>query len=232
MKVGTDSLLLGSWAVGRLKQDGTGMSTLLRCLDIGAGSGLLSLMLAQWAGRNMQGLAIEIDPKACEQARQNIASSPWRGAIDVLLADAREFSAAKTFDVIISNPPYFPEETLPKNAFEQQTSQRRIARNQHSLSVLALCKIVAKMLAPRGKFFVVLPASEAQELELAIQTLGLFRHATCRVSTMQGKPASRLLIQIGKSPEQCTFSDLNVYTAERVYTEEYKTVCKDYYLNF
>lgn len=232
MKVGTDSLLLGSWAVERLSRQFGNLQQTVNCLDIGTGSGLLSIMLSQWSEPFMSGCAVEIDTHACRQARLNIAASPWPESVTVFETDIQSFQPEITFDVIISNPPYFPEVNSLTNAYRQQSPERFKARNQENLSLGDLCASVQRLLSNSGAFYAVLPASEHTRFTQVLNDVQLYCQEHCWVSTLADKPASRILYEVVKQPCRARNSELNIYSENRVYTQEYKQLCKDYYLHF
>ncbi|MDO5333018.1 MAG: methyltransferase, partial [bacterium] len=154
MKIGTDAVLLGAWA---FEASGFGASSDLRALDIGCGTGVLSLMLAQ-RFTGMSVLGIDIDAEAAAEAAANFSRSPWAARLEALQTDFREFATsgeAGIYDIIISNPPFFT------GGAEAPDDARRIARHQESLGLHDLMEGATHVLAPEGILAVVLPADKA-----------------------------------------------------------------------
>lgn len=144
MKVGTDGILLGAWAP---------VAGVKRCLDIGAGSGLLALMLAQRTDDSVMIDAVELESEAAAQAQENINQSPWAERINVHTADIQQWITQQTvrFDLIISNPPYYQQ------GVECSTPQREQARYTTTLDHPSLLTCAAECITEEGFFCVVLP---------------------------------------------------------------------------
>ena len=144
MKVGTDGVLLGAWA---------NTDNAKRILDIGTGTGVIALQMAQ---RNpvAQIHAVEIDETAAHRARANFDLSPWAERMNVEQTAVQEFSPAEKFDLIVSNPPYFVDSLLPPDA------KRSTARHTHDLSFEELDSAVCQLLADDGLFALILPVTE------------------------------------------------------------------------
>lgn len=188
MKVGTDGVLLGAWAM--LDEQGaahTGKTT-GAVLDIGTGSGLVALMLAQ---RFPQAEidAIDIEPSAVEQACYNFLQSPWKERVRSFLSPLQEWQTEKRYDLIVSNPPYF------QNSLKNPDKGRELARHTDSLTYAELLRYSAQLLAPEGVTAFILPA----ESEDDIIRLGISEHLSCtrltRVYSKAGKPTKRILIE-------------------------------------
>ena len=157
MKVGTDGVLLGAWVA--LPDEGGAV------LDIGTGTGLLALMVAQRSAESRI-VAVEIEPQAAEQAAANVAASRWSERIEVVCADVRDYSPSGTFDLIISNPPYFSA------SLHSPDAARNLARHSDTLSLGALASAAVRMLSPRGRLAVVLPADSEQQSQLVMMHQG------------------------------------------------------------
>src|SRR5688572_23512187 len=159
MKVCTDSCVLGAWAeVEKAKQ----------ILDIGAGTGLLSLMVAQRSDAGIT--AVEIDAAAAEQAQENIAESPWKNRIVLAKKSLQEFGKinTQTFDVIICNPPFFQASLRSPNA------AKTIAKHTQELPFEDILTFVLKFLNPEGVFYLLLPPAEAEIFRKLAQSVKLF----------------------------------------------------------
>ncbi|MBR4969588.1 MAG: methyltransferase [Alistipes sp.] len=215
MKVGTDGVLLGAWA------DCEGAK---RILDIGTGTGVIALMLAQ---RNSQAAihAVEIDETATRRARSNFDLSPWAERLTVENCAVQEFTPAEKFDLIVSNPPYFVDSLLPPDA------KRSTARHTHDLSFEELDKTVCRLLADEGRFALILPTAEFDRY-LAITQLHLIRR--CDMHPTTGAATKRVMAEFAK----CEAADAKheTITIEQDkrgdYTAEYRALTKDFYLKF
>ena len=215
MKVGTDGVLLGAWAP---------VQNAKYILDVGAGSGLISLQLAQrnpWASIT----SIEIDPAAAAQAKENIQSSPWSDRMEVICSDFRDYHAENKFDLIVSNPPYFVD------SLECPDRQRTAARHNNSLSYEDLLEGVSGLLTENGFFTVVIPADVAERVKKIASIKKLYAVRQLNVITKPGGIPKRVLITFSFSNQECIVEELLTELARHQYSEEYMTLTRDYYLN-
>jgi tRNA1Val (adenine37-N6)-methyltransferase len=143
MKVTTDACLFGAWVVNKVKSE---KSKIKSVLDIGTGTGLLSIMLAQ-KNPEIKIDAIEIDKDAAEQAKINAGSSPWKEQINIIQDDVKAFSFEKEFDLIISNPPFY------ENEIRSATDSKNVAHHSENLTLKELLVIIKENLTKRGSFF-------------------------------------------------------------------------------
>ncbi len=244
MKVNTDGVLLGAWM--------TIQPTDRTLLDVGTGSGVIALMAAQRMAGLQQYLqrdaaelqkkdivitAIDIDKGSCEDAAKNFANSPWSANLKVLHCPFQELTQGK-YDIIFSNPPYFI------NSLKSPDSIRSNTRHTDTLSQSELIRCAMLLLAPGGRLALVLPAAES---ELLLEKVAFIRKHTkngehvlhlsrlCKVRTTESKPAKRYLMEFvldsAESKVQSHESEL-VMQKGPVYTEIYKTLTQDFYLNF
>ncbi|MDO8367145.1 MAG: methyltransferase [Saprospiraceae bacterium] len=219
--LGTDAVLLGAWA------DVQGAR---RFLDIGTGTGVVALMIAQRLSGtpNWDGLGIEIHPPSAELARENFADSPWAERLDIWAGSIQEFAQniADHYDLIVSNPPFFSElTTSPDKA-------RSLSRHTASLSPGDLLACVSQLLTAEGKFCVILPEREGQRLcELAVPQ-GLYWTRITEVRSRPGKPVERLLLQFEKSPYDFERADISIYGGKtgEGYSGEFQEFTRDFYL--
>ena len=215
MKVGTDGVLLGAWAAC----DGA-----KRILDIGTGTGVISLMLAQ---RNSEAEihAVEIDEIATKRARSNFDLSPWAERLEVENCAVQEFGADEKFDLIISNPPYFVDSLLPPDA------KRSTARHTHDLSFEELDKAVCRLLADEGRFALILPITEFEKY-LTITQLHLARR--CDVYPKVGAAIKRVMAEFAlHATAEVKHETITIEQDKRGdYTDEYRALTKDFYLKF
>jgi tRNA1Val (adenine37-N6)-methyltransferase len=217
MKVGTDSILLGAM---------TQVSQSNRILDIGSGCGLLSLMLAQRIQGHGEITAVEVDEAAATQARHNIALSPWPDTIKVVQSDINQFTAAQSFDLIISNPPYFVDSLLgPKEA-------RNVARHTGGLTQQQLLTSVNALLSVQGLFWVILPTKDAQQLIELSTAEGLHLQQLCEVYTVKHKPIHRYIMAFARfSRPGIVKSTIDVYGEKSQYTSQFIALTQNFYLN-
>lgn len=213
MKVGTDGVLLGAW---------TDVSKTHRVLDIGTGTGLVALMLAQRCEATI--IAIDIDKDAVGQAQENVLASPWRNRVEVGEQDVRSYETNMLFDTIVSNPPYFID------SMRCPDGQRSTARHTDTLHADELMEKVSELLTPEGKFSLILPFEQSEEVVWIAEGVGLYpsRH-TC-VITRPGLSPKRSLMEFGKIKGECMEDELTIELERHVYTEEYIALTKDFYL--
>jgi len=213
MKVGTDGVLLGAWA---------SVQGARRILDVGTGTGIIALMLAQRCGGAAQISAIDIDPGAVEEASDNFGASPWGESFREECISLQEFSAkadaAGTFDLIVSNPPYFV------GSLKAPDQRRSAARHTDTLEFRDLALAALKLLAPDGCLAVVYPVEEGMAFVAEAESLGLHLMRLCRVSTAAGKPAKRLLLEFSRTAASPLFEELSLDSPA------YRALTADFYL--
>lgn len=216
MKVGVDSVLLGAWA---------SVGDAASILDIGTGTGLLALMMAQRSEAEIT--AIEIDELAHSEATGNIAKSPWPDKIRVLHTSFQVFSeTCKTkFDHIITNPPYFENSTHPDN------KRRKNARHNDELPFADLINGCLQLLSEKGKLSVILPVNMAQGFIRLAFDKGLHMNRTLWVRHRPEKPFHRQLMEFSKNESPIEEVSL-VIEDHNGYTEEYKNLTREFYLAF
>lgn len=218
MKVGTDGVLLGAWV-----QVDSGTK---RVLDIGTGTGLIALMLAQRAGgAHVTGVDIEDVSQACE----NADASPWGSRVEVVQMSVQEFCADKQFDLIVSNPPFFVDSLTCPDA------GRTLARHAVSLPFGELRDAVVRLLSPSGSFSLILPTSESERfIAVCDGKLRLSRRTDVR-TTPGAAPKRALLTFVHEDGRQipALCGELTVGTGEHeCYTPEYRALTRDFYLKF
>tara|TARA_R100000935_G_scaffold27288_2_gene47435 strand:- start:13775 stop:14491 length:717 start_codon:yes stop_codon:yes gene_type:complete len=217
MKVGTDGVLLGAWvSIENSPQS---------ILDIGAGTGVISLQLAQ---RSLAETidAIEIDNDAYEQCTENFENSPWADRLFCYHASIQEFVSEieETYDLIISNPPFYSEN------FKSENSARDIARFTDALPFDHLAISASHLLSENGTFAVILPKKEETHfIEIAAKS-NLFPKRIC---TVKGTPTSeekRSLLEFTFQKNNPSLETLVLETKRHLYTKEYRDLVKDFYL--
>ncbi len=216
-KVGTDGVLLGAWA------DISGVRTIL---DIGTGTGLLALMLAQRSGARIT--AIEIDRPSYEEAGQNVAESPWSNRITVTHCSLQEFPADDKYDLVISNPPFF------KDSLRPVSESLSISKHDVLLSVDDLAVLVPLLMHKNSMFCLILPVRESYEFEKLGKANGLFLHSVVEIKPTPGHSVKRRLMQFGLSSAFMVVTDeLCIEKGDRHdYTQEYRELTRDFYLGF
>lgn len=220
MKVGTDGVLLGAWVgVGGAKS----------ILDIGTGSGVIAIMLAQRASEaTVHG--VEIDEASYTQAALNMGASPYADRLKAIHCSIQDYAAdekAPSYDLIVSNPPFFTGGTFSNN------ENRNNIRHTVKLPNGDLLHAVRKLLTEEGRFCVILPLIEGLRFKEMASRYHLYCSKMTEVIPRKGKPVERLLIQLerNKKPEQC--GGICMYeSGTSNYTAEYKALTRDFYLNF
>lgn len=212
LKVGTDAVVFGAWV------DYAGAH---RILDIGTGTGVLALIAAQ---RNAAAHvhAIEIDDAAAEQAAENAAASPWAGRIRVHRMDARRMKADAPFDLILCNPPYYSGSS-PADA-----ARSRVAKHGAELTFVELVEAVAGLLAPDGRFAVIIPADREAELVSLCAPHGLFPGRRCALRYVAHRPPKRVLLELRRDSSGCIEEELTVEgEGPKSFTPEARTLVAD-----
>ncbi len=218
MKVGTDAVLLGAWADVSLTNN---------ILDVGTGTGVIAIMLAQRC--NAKIVAIEIDNASYLQAIENVAHCPWRDLITLRKISFQEFQAESTlrFDLIICNPPYFI------NSLKTGNHTRNLARHNDSLSHNDLIIGANKLLSDTGKLCTIMPNDEGSVFIAEAAGKGLFCISKTNVRTIPHAPVKRILMEFSKLPAPCHENTINIGRGNHEeYPEKYKLLTKDFYLKF
>ncbi len=224
MKVGTDGVSLGAWAgQSLLSCDGQTGRIQLRMLDIGTGSGLIALMLAQRFPEARID-AVEIDPEAAAQARENVERSPWPDRICVTEGAFPDVPRSGLYDLIVCNPPFF------QHALKAPDPQRSQARHDASLSLSLLASSVKAFLAPQGVFSLILPTSEADSFAASCRSAGLHLQSYCDLITVEGKAPARVMMEWTLRPQDCRRESLAVRNAAGIYTPAYDSLVRAFYL--
>lgn len=215
MKVNTDGILLGAIA---------DIQHAKHILDLGTGSGLVALMLAQRTPAHCQITAIELEQNAFQQAIENAQHSAWATRIEVRQGDILAVDFAQKFDLIVANPPYFSDGLAAKS------NARQLARTatQSHLSWLLQAK---KWLTAQGKITFILPTETASKLLEHLPTSGLFCQQIYQIHTKPKQVAKRSIITFGLMPRQLKQYRLTIYNDQNQYTEEYKKLTQAFYLN-
>ena len=224
MKVGTDGCLLGAWAQPTANTQHTNPITIL---DIGTGTGLIGLMMAQ-RFPEAQITAVDIDSDAVMQAQENVAASPFSRRITVVEQDITQqlsdidnsqLLIANHYDIIVSNPPYFID------ALTSPDAQRTLARHAGTLTYDVLMQRSAALLNNDGGVSVIIPSECRQRMEQAASLAGLMLSRCCGVKTTERKPARRYLLEFRKQTVSVVDN-----TEIVIGSPEYQALLQDFYL--
>lgn len=216
MKVNTDGVLLGAWA---------DVSEAKTILDIGTGTGVIALMMAQ---RNPAAIidAIDIDAYAFAQTGENFLDSLWSERLYAYHISLQNYSPEKKYDLIISNPPYFVDD------YKTDSHRRNIAKHSISLSYKELVSGINRLLSGPGEAFVVLPAFNLQLFESLALGENLFITKLTEVIAVEGKSPYLVLIKLSREQKEYSKSSIVIQNEEGVSTDEYKALTKAFYLKF
>jgi tRNA1Val (adenine37-N6)-methyltransferase len=222
MKVCTDACLFGALVANSMISSAKANEE-LQCLDIGTGTGLLSLMIAQ-KNQAIKIDAIEIDKPAAEQAGENIAASPWADRIQVFNEDICCFVPGKPYDYIFSNPPFF------ENDLKTAVEAKNKARHDTSMSLSDLLTVTANLLAPEGCFAVLLPYTRIAYFTAASKKMGLHLYRQILVKQSGKHDFFRGILFFKRQETEPLFSEMIIKDAHQMYTPAFAEALKDYYL--
>ncbi len=216
MKVNTDGVLLGAWA------DAESAETIL---DIGTGTGVIALMMAQRnAAANID--AIDIDEDAYAQAAENFRSSIWSERMNAYHISLQGYLPAKKYDLIVSNPPYFIDD------YKADDHQKNIAKHSISLSYQDLIAGIGRLLSENGKAAIVLPLFNLGLFESLASEQRLFIIKCTEVIAVEGKSPYLVLIQLGRHQAEYSKDRIVIQNEVGLFTSEYRELTKDFYLKF
>jgi len=214
MKVGTDGVLLGAWV---------NLENEKKILEIGTGSGVIALVLAQRTSSHTHIDAIEPDQSSCLDAAGNFSISPWKDRIALHHTHLQDFHPKNLYDLIVSNPPYFQDSQKPPD------SRRELARHTESLSFTDLLEVAARLLTPAGRLAVILPVAEATQFrQLASFRFHVIR--TCQFRSRKHKPVERILFEFSRQSQVEKEEVLTLYEAGDQWTHEYNILTRPFYL--
>ncbi len=221
MKVGTDGVLLGAWA--RLPEN-KAISSRPRVLDVGTGTGLIALMLAQRFPNAMID-GIDIDASSIEQAKENVDNSIFSTRINIQESDFSRLSCfSNKFNLIVSNPPFYKEETLGGN------KARDAARHTSSLPFEKLISNAAELMTDDGFFCVIIPFQSANDFISICVGNRLYLTRRTNIRSTERKPFNRAMLEFSTSIQPTENLTLTLYDTNRQRTTEYKELTQDFYL--
>lgn len=215
MKVGTDGVLLGAW---------TEIGTAQKILDVGTGTGLIALMLAQRSTANID--AVEIDEIAAQEAMLNFENSPWTDRLSLEVCDFIDYSRIcdKKFDLIVSNPPYF------ENSMKNPDNRRTQARHTETLTYEGLIEGIKKLLSENGRVALITPSDVEQKINNLIEDNSLFLIKKTYVCPVEGGDIKRIMWEFSKIYAELKINTIAIEKERHVYTKEYIELTKDFYL--
>ena len=215
-RVGTDGVLLGAYA------DVTGAK---RILDVGTGTGLIALMIAQRCDADI--FAIEPDHDSYLQSCENINRSRWADRIAVIESTLQEFEDKKTFDLIVTNPPYFSD------SIRNPDTRKAIARHNDTLTSDDILKNSSRLLTENGKLQLIMPFSEGNVFIAEAADYGFYCHDILRIKPLPTSEIRRLIIAFGRNKQRPAEKFLTIEHGKRHdFTEDYKKLTGDFYLHF
>jgi tRNA1Val (adenine37-N6)-methyltransferase len=218
MKLSTDAVLLGAWAE-------TGNSK--RILDIGTGSGIIAIMLAQRSPAQIT--AIDIHSASCEDAALNFTNCHWKERLQLHNLSFSDFvnDCSEKYDLIVSNPPFH------NKSLKSPSEKVNLSKHTTALTHEELITGVKKILLPEGRFCIIQPNSELQNFRQLAFNEGFFIRHECFVYPKKGKPANRMLIELVRfCPEEIRKSEITIRNSIGDFHESYIEMTKDFYLHF
>ena len=219
MKIGTDAVLLGAWCESYYPNT---------ILDIGAGTGIITLQLVQRFDAETID-AVEVDENAYEQTVENFEQSIWADRLYCYHASFNEFAEEifkeeETYDLIVSNPPFYVDD------FETENESRNKARFTSSLSFGELITGVSKILSEKGTFAVIIPFKETENFVALAKAESLYLNIICKVKGNPNSEVKRSLLQFSFDKKELEQSTLTIEIERHQYTKEYIELTKDFYL--
>lgn len=214
-KVSTDACIFGAWTARHARPSGT-------ALDIGAGTGLLMLMLAQQHDVDIDG--VEIEPECFGQMKENISKSKWANRLRAILGDVKEMNEPGRYDLVISNPPFY------ENQLSSPNEVRNLAWHSSKLSLEELFSNALSLLAHTGQFALIIPYVRKDELVGLARNAGLFPSRSLSVRHTLAHPFTRYMVMYSKKEVEPIIEILNIKTEEGNYSEEMLQLMGEYYL--
>ena len=216
MKVNTDGVLLGAWAdVDRAK----------RILDIGTGTGVIALMMAQ---KNELATidAIDVDEDAYQEAKENFETSLWSSRLQTFHSSLQTFEPGKKYEVIISNPPYFIDD------YKTGKAKKDVAKHSTELNYVDLLSGINRLLDEHGKVFLVIPLFNFERVKILAEAQHLYVTAITEVTATSGKAAYVVLLKLERIASPYSIQTLQIQNGDGIFTDDYKLLTKDFYLKF
>ncbi len=217
MKIGTDGILLGAWA---------NCQNCTSILDIGTGTGVIALMMAQ-RNENASIDAIEIDENSIKDASMNFNNSTWTNRLNLIHHDVTSFRTAKNYDLIVCNPPFF------NNSLKPNDNSRALARHNDKLNITEIAKFSTQKISDKGRVCLILPISSLEEVKLIFAKFQLELIRICFVKPKPHKQPHRILLEFGKQKQSLQKETITIENEGRHnYTEDYKNLTREFYTIF
>lgn len=226
MKVCTDSCLFGAWVADKISKNISGKQEDIfgdKILDIGTGTGLLALMLAQKSEAEIHG--VEIEKNAFEQTKENFAASPWAGRLKAFHSDIKVFNSSDKYDLIISNPPFF------ENDLKSNVHPKNLAKHHDGLLLKDLLLCIKNHLSEQGKFALLLPFHRDEEMGLLAKKAGFFLQEKLLVKQTPKHGYFRAMHFYTKEKKDANTKEIIIKNENNVYSEKFHFLLRDYYLN-
>lgn len=219
LKVSTDSCLFGAWVASEIE---SGKLKVENVLDIGIGTGLMMLMLAQKCNATIDG--IEIDTASYLQAKENVEASKWNDRLHLLHADVKQFPFQKKYDFIITNPPFYESD------LKSDSTNRNVAMHDDGLKLIELLHIVDENLGAVGSFAVLLPFHRTDDFISNAMSLNFFLNKRLNVKQTMNHSYFRSLLLFGRKKTALNINELSIKNELNQYTNSFENLLKDYYL--
>ena len=219
MKVCTDSCLFGAWVASKIEQELIKPETVL---DVGAGTGLLSLMLAQKSVAKVH--AVDIDANSFAQASENFDASPWNKRLQAFHADIKAWKAPATYDLIIANPPFYENDLAPND------NGKLIAKHSGGMDLKGLLVKAKHLLNEDGIFAVLLPYQKSRWFENAATAYSFFVNEKADVKQTAGHDYFRTMLLLQNQRTEVVTTGMCIKKNNNEYTDEFIELLKDYYL--
>ncbi len=217
MKIGTDGILLGAWV---------NCQNCTYILDIGTGTGVIALMMAQ-RNENASIDAIEIDENSIKDASMNFNNSTWSNRLNLIHHDVTSFRTAKNYDLIVCNPPFF------NNSLKPNDNSRALARHNDKLNITEIAKFSTQKISDKGRVCLILPISSLDEVKLIFAKFQLELIRICFVKPKPHKQPHRILLEFGKQKQSLQKETITIENEGRHnYTEDYKNLTREFYTIF
>jgi tRNA1Val (adenine37-N6)-methyltransferase len=219
LKVSTDSCLFGAWIA---EEVGSRKYNVRNVLDIGTGTGLLMLMIAQKCNAVIDG--IEIDEPSYEQAKENAEASAWQERLNLFCADVKQYRFEKKYDLIISNPPFY------ENNLKSEISNINVAKHDEGLKLDDLLQIIDDNLTADGRFAVLLPYHRSESFTANANKKGFYLQLEIKVKQSVNHSFFRSMLLLGRDQSEAITNELSIKDENNLYTNEFVELLKDYYL--
>lgn len=212
MKIGTDAILLGAFAEVEFSKN---------ILEVGCGSGIISLMLAQRSRAIIT--AIDIHPPSVVEANHNFLHSKWAERMSVAQTSVQEFSSEGKFDHIVSNPPFFSD------SMKSHRNERNLARHNDTLSPGDLAKHVRRLSTDNGEFTFIIPTDAMDRYEQAFIAESMFPEKKIFIKPKPGRESNRVIIKFSSSKNQVIESTFIVRKSNNDYSDEYRKLTRNFH---